>query len=209
MKVEGLSCMIDFRTFETLEGKKPDCLLDRHPDGKYLAMQVSTKDAYLAAIWNNETKRLAWSPVDAHALAWLRQGTQIAALQNPQVSEDFQFAIYSWPQGSLLQHCPLRFPMGYLFDLLFLRQVIWLCANGRTNVSLAMSLSLFMRTISLTSSKTVISMEKLTIPHDRYLALMGFSGSVPIKKTLIGGKMRIVMSMMVTQQERLKKKLAQ
>jgi len=109
--------MIDFRTFETLEEKKPDRLLDRHPDGKYLAMQVSTADAYLAAIWDNETKRLTWSPEAAHALAWLRQGTQIAALQNPQVSEDFQFAIYSWPQGSLLQRCPLRFPMGYLFDL--------------------------------------------------------------------------------------------
>lgn len=109
--------MIDFKTFEALEGKKPDRLLDRHPDGKYLAMQVPTADAYLAAIWNSETKRLTWSPEDAHALAWLRQGTQIAALQNPHVSEDFQFAIYSWPQGPLLQHCPLRFPMGYLFDL--------------------------------------------------------------------------------------------
>src|SRR5581483_1618977 len=92
---------------------------------------------------------------------------------------------------------------------LFLRQVTWRCANGPTNVSLAMNLSLFMRTKLFISSKTVISMEKLAIPHDRYLALMGFSGSVPIRKTLIGGRMRIVMSMMLTQQERLKKKLAQ
>src|SRR5579885_437389 len=91
---------------------------------------------------------------------------------------------------------------------LFLRRVTWLCANGQTNVSLGMNLSLFMRTISLTLSKTVISMEKLAIPHDRYLALTGISGSVLIKRTLIGGKMRILLSMIATQQERLKKKLA-
>jgi len=109
--------MINFDEFESLEKEKPFFLLDQHPDGKHLEMHVEIGDVYLAAVWNIDTKRLAWFPEDAHALAWLHQGTQIAALQNPILSEDFLFATYSWPQGQLLQQCPLRFPMGYLFDL--------------------------------------------------------------------------------------------
>lgn len=110
--------MIDFRAFEAFEEEKPSLLLDRHPNGKHLAMQIETADAFLAAIWNTETKQLAWFPQDAHGLAWMQQGTQIAALQNPVLSEDFFFAIYSWPQRKRLQQCPLRFPLGYLFNLI-------------------------------------------------------------------------------------------
>ena len=44
-----------------------------------------------------------------------QEGTQIAALQYPFSSEDSCFAVYSWPQGHLLQHCSLRFSLGYLF----------------------------------------------------------------------------------------------
>lgn len=109
--------MIDFSSFETFESEKPTHLLDKHPDGKHLAMQVETEDVFLAAIWNMETKQRVWSPEDAHALAWLQEGTQIAALQNPILSEDFLFTIYSWPQGQLIHQCPLHFPMGFLFDL--------------------------------------------------------------------------------------------
>jgi hypothetical protein len=111
--------MIDFNTFETFEGEKPYLLLDQHPDGNYLAMQIATTDVFLAAIWNTETRRLAWFPEEAYGLAWLRQGTQIAAFQNtnPWLSDDFLFSTYSWPQGFLLQQCPLRFPLGYMFDL--------------------------------------------------------------------------------------------
>ena len=109
--------MIDFDTFENFQGEKPFSLLDRYPDRIHLAMRVETSDVYSAAVWNDETKQLIWSPEDAHALAWLHQGTQIAALQNPLLSEDFLFALYSWPQGQLIRQCSLRFPMGFLFDL--------------------------------------------------------------------------------------------
>jgi hypothetical protein len=109
--------MIDFEAFEAFQGEKPYRLLDRHPDNIYLAMQTQTSDVFSAAIWNSETKQLVWSPEDAHGLAWLHHGTQIASLQNPILSEDFLFTIYTWPQGQLIQQCPLLFPMGYLFDL--------------------------------------------------------------------------------------------
>lgn len=109
--------MIDFSAFEEIEREKPFRLLDQHPDGLHLAMQVATSDVFSAAVWNKETKQRVWSPEDAHALAWLQEGTQIAALQNPILSEDFVFTIYSWPQGRLIHQCSLHFPMGFLFDL--------------------------------------------------------------------------------------------
>lgn len=111
--------MIDFRQFEAFEGEKPFRLLDQHPDGKHLAMQVKTADVFLSAIWCADTKRVVCfrADADAHALAWLHQGTQMAVLQNPILSKDFLFVTYSWPQCDLLQQCSLRFPMGYLFDL--------------------------------------------------------------------------------------------
>ncbi len=60
--------MFDFTAFEAFEGHKPHLLLDRHPYGKHLAMQVAM-DVFPAAIWNAETKRLVWSREDASALA--------------------------------------------------------------------------------------------------------------------------------------------
>lgn len=110
--------MVDFSTFEAFEGEKPDHLLNKHPDGTYLALQVTIGDVYPAAIWSTETKHLVWSPEDAYGLSWLREGTQLAALQDPFSSDDCRLALYSWPQGHLLQQCPLCFPMGYLFDLI-------------------------------------------------------------------------------------------
>lgn len=109
--------MIDFDTFESFEGDKPYLLLDRHPDGTYLALQVEDKADIAAAIWSAETKRLAWTPEDARALSWLRGGTQLAALQYPISTTELYFALYSWPQGQLLQECSVRFPFGYVFDL--------------------------------------------------------------------------------------------
>lgn len=108
--------MIDFRTFEAFEGEKPYLLLDRHPDGAYLALQVDIGDI-AAAIWSAETRRLVWSPEYASGLAWLRGGTQLTALQYPISADELYFALYSWPQGHLLQECSVRFPLGYFFDL--------------------------------------------------------------------------------------------
>ncbi len=109
--------MFDFTAFEAFEGEKPDILLDRHPGGNYLAMQVSTRDLFPAAIWDAETKRLVWSREDTCALAWLQHGTQLAALQCSLSSDEFFFTLYSWPQGHLLEQCSLYFPFGYWFDL--------------------------------------------------------------------------------------------
>lgn len=109
--------MTDFDTFEAFKGAKPYFLLDRHPDGTYLAMQVEDMADIAAAIWSTETKRLVWPPEGACALSWLQGGTQIAALQYPISVDEYYFALYSWPQGQLLQECSVRFSYGFVFDL--------------------------------------------------------------------------------------------
>ena len=109
---------MNFREFEPFQGEEPFHILDQHRDGIYVAMQVETADTYSAAVWNTETKLLVWSPENAHALAWVHEGTQIAALENPLRSEEFLLSVYSWPQARLLRQCALRFPTGYLFDLI-------------------------------------------------------------------------------------------
>jgi hypothetical protein len=110
--------MINFDDFEDIQGEKPYLVQDWHPDKKYLAMRFHAPDADMAAVWDAETKQVVWSPEIIYSLAWLRQGTYIAAIQNERLDEEsFTFALYSWPQRHLIQHCPLRFPMGYYFDL--------------------------------------------------------------------------------------------
>jgi hypothetical protein len=74
--------VIDFSSFEEFQEERPYRLLDQHPDGIHLAMQIQTSDAFLAAIWSNETKQLVWTPEDTYSLAWLQRGTQLAALQS-------------------------------------------------------------------------------------------------------------------------------
>lgn len=72
--------MIDFSIFEAFKGAKLYLLLDQHPDGTYLAMQVEDIGDIATATWSTETKRLVWPPDGACALSWLQGGTQLAAL---------------------------------------------------------------------------------------------------------------------------------
>lgn len=61
----------NFREFESFQGEKPFLLLDRHRDGMHIVMHVETADTYSAAVWNTETKLLAWSPENAQGLSYI------------------------------------------------------------------------------------------------------------------------------------------
>src|SRR5215831_3209377 len=88
------SFMAAFAGFEkTRRGELPALLLDTHPDGRYVALRT---ERYESAIWEQKSKRLAWAPSYAIALSWLKQGTQIAGLFEPEDSP-FEFALFSWP----------------------------------------------------------------------------------------------------------------
>src|SRR5689334_19394378 len=66
--------------WERLEDEAPIALLDQHPSGQYVALQVAVWHDSLverAAIWNTATHTIAWNPGDANALCWLPSGHQL------------------------------------------------------------------------------------------------------------------------------------
>lgn len=70
-----------FDAFEkTAKGGMPHRLLDSHPNGSHLVLQGGRGPE--SAVWEKETGRIVWAPDHAIALAWLKQGTQIAALSD-------------------------------------------------------------------------------------------------------------------------------
>lgn len=96
--------MSAFDGFEkTSRGDLPVDLLASHPDGRYVALQTQRAEG---AIWEQESKRLVWAPRNAIAFSWLKQGTQIAGLFEPE-SERYEFRLFSWPEKQVLQTCPV------------------------------------------------------------------------------------------------------
>lgn len=112
-----MESMIPFSEFEkTPRGDAPYRLSASHPDGKYLAMQAGPgPDGF---VWEKETKQIVWKPDRARALAWLRNGTQIAAFREGSTSS-YEFALYSWPKRQLLQSCPVSPALdGWAVDMI-------------------------------------------------------------------------------------------
>jgi hypothetical protein len=108
-----------FDEFEKLPGGAPYRLLGSHPDGNHVAMQAKAYTSGRSAVWEKETKRIAWRPERAIALAWLRNGTQIGVLREAN-DAPYEFALYSWPEAQLLHRCPVSPPPGWgeMLDLL-------------------------------------------------------------------------------------------
>jgi hypothetical protein len=126
----------DPSTFERLHGERPWQLLDRHPDGRHVAMQVIAvleTTVHRAAVWDVEAGRIVWAPEGVSALAWLAgRGDQIAlvhehyepAADHPSIigsplqgEFSYAFALASWPDHDIQVECPLNFPTGWPVDL--------------------------------------------------------------------------------------------
>ncbi len=107
LSIRRPSFMAAFAGFEkTPRGALPALLLDTHPDRTYVALRTKQ---YESAIWEQESKRLVWAPHHAIALAWLKQGTQIAGLFETEDST-FEFRLFSWPEKQVLQTCSVVQP---------------------------------------------------------------------------------------------------
>jgi hypothetical protein len=126
---------LDLSQFERLHGEKPLKVLDRHPDGRYVALQVIAllhTTAERAAVWDLETKRIVWAPEGVSAIAWLPGGDRVALINeqyqpapdhpaiivSPLQSEfTYSFMIASWPEHKPQTHCLLKLPTGWPIDL--------------------------------------------------------------------------------------------
>jgi len=74
----------DGRNWEPLLGERPHSQLARHPSGDFVAMQVSAwieTTVERAAVWDTRTRKIAWNPDDANALAWVPGGEEILVLR--------------------------------------------------------------------------------------------------------------------------------
>jgi hypothetical protein len=71
--------------FGNFLGEFPYALLDRHPNGRHLAMQVRVwRDGAVdrAAVWDAHTKRVAWAPDGVLALCWLPGGRELLLVRD-------------------------------------------------------------------------------------------------------------------------------
>jgi hypothetical protein len=120
------------QNFEPLHGKTPVLVLDEHPNGELMALQVLAQDER-AAIWSTQTRKLVWEPQDVNALCWTPDGNDILLVQelyqrDPQkhriISTPLQSECYhvlerrSWPDRHLVGRCAITPPRGWITDLL-------------------------------------------------------------------------------------------
>jgi hypothetical protein len=70
--------------WQPLLGTFPSALLDTHPSGKFVAMQVLLYDEVTierAAIWNTKSRQVHWNPGNANALCWIENGSELLVLE--------------------------------------------------------------------------------------------------------------------------------
>ena len=61
-------------------GERHHSQLARNPGGNFVAMQVTVwieTTAERAAVWDTSTRKIAWNPDDANALAWVPGGEEM------------------------------------------------------------------------------------------------------------------------------------
>jgi hypothetical protein len=97
---------------EPLRGQAPVRALDRHPDGRHVALATGwgPADGEDAGVWDEQTGKVVWAP-RAVALCWLRGGSEVA-LVTEQYSGDFER--WSWPGRERLSGIPLVHREGWV-----------------------------------------------------------------------------------------------
>ena len=133
--VEEIMTENNFAHFAPLHGERPFVMLDSHPNGRYVALQVVT---YLettcnrAAVWDRDTGKLEWAPEGVSALAWMPSGEHVAFIHEkyehapdhpaiivtPLQSEfTYTLVLATWPEPRSIASCSVDFPMGWPTDL--------------------------------------------------------------------------------------------
>jgi len=118
--------------WEPLDESLPDRLIDRHPNGDLVALQITSSPVSRAAIWDANTGRLYWAPEHTIALCWTHGGHQIVLVReaytldpnhprkvaSPLQSEyEYLLERRVWPERNLVSCCPIQPPTGWLDSL--------------------------------------------------------------------------------------------
>lgn len=117
--------------FEPLDGAKPYTMLDRHPNGQFIALQAYSAAAHgpRAAVWDAMSGKLAWKPDGTSALCWSSDGRHALLLretyqrdpQHPPIiasplQSEFTYWLerQSWPEHTSLSTCGVKPPEGWV-----------------------------------------------------------------------------------------------
>jgi|GEM_PF-4142116 len=122
--------------WESFLGEYPCALIDIHPSGEHVAMQVVQIDEGVtkerAAIWNTASRRLFVIPENTNALCWIERGTEILMLEElyrnahtrpphfvTPIQSEYQHFLrrLSWPAMETIEKIEVKFPMGWLIDV--------------------------------------------------------------------------------------------
>lgn len=118
--------------WEKLLKYAPYALLDHHPNGKLVAMQVVDPRGYTfanqAAIWSVETQKIVWWVDGTNAICWVNNGKAILIIREvykmkpnyqtnivTPLQSEFTYLIeqLSWPECQLISSYNLEIPTGW------------------------------------------------------------------------------------------------
>ena len=122
--------------WEPFLGEYPSALIDTHPSGEYVAMQIVqineevTKER--AAIWSTASRKVFVRLENTNALCWIERGTEMLMLEEFHKTANIRPPLYatpiqseyqhflrrlSWPAMDTIEKIELKFPMGWLIDI--------------------------------------------------------------------------------------------
>jgi hypothetical protein len=114
--------------YESLQGLKPEGLLDVHPTQPLGILQTWGAQE-LAGVWDRETGKLVWAADGAKVACWAANGNEILLVKSerreaarrpkqivtPLQSEiSYSFERRAWPSTELICMCDLRPPTGWI-----------------------------------------------------------------------------------------------
>jgi len=115
--------------YSKIHGQRPGTVLDRHRDGRHIALQALDVPLDRAGIWDTQSRKLVWEPKDTVALGWTSGGDQIVAVTHgyrgsarhprqfltiPESEIGYELRLTSWPDREPLASCELHLAKGWL-----------------------------------------------------------------------------------------------
>jgi len=115
--------------YSKIHGQRPGTVLDRHRDGRHIALQALDVPLDRAGIWDTQSRKLVWEPKDTVALGWTSGGAQIVTVTHryrgsarhpsqfltiPESEIGYELQLASWPSLEPLASCELHLATGWL-----------------------------------------------------------------------------------------------
>ncbi len=119
-------------SFRAYLGRHPVAHLDTDPTGRFLAMQMLHDQRERAAIWNAESRNIAWSLDNVNAICWSTTGDEVFIIResyNPvpdrpamivtPLQRDFAYFLerLSWPTPAPIASSKIKLPRGWPVDV--------------------------------------------------------------------------------------------